>query len=308
MKKVVIMVPCYNEEESLRQLHQELCAVMSPEYSWELLLVDDGSTDGTPAVMKELYESDPRVSILRLSRNYGKEKAMLAGMDYADSDALINIDADLQDPPELIPQMLKKWEEGYDDVYAHRTSRGSESWLRRVSTRAFYRLLQRISRIDMLEDVGDFRLLDRKCVDALRAMRESERYTKGLYCHIGFSKAGIDFDRADRRQGKSKMSLRRLTALAINGIVSHSSLPLRLATVLGVFISLFAFILGLYYLVKALIWGDPVSGFPTLVTIILFLGGVQLVGLGIIGEYIGRIFIETKQRPVYNVKEHHRHK
>ncbi|MBR1543768.1 MAG: glycosyltransferase family 2 protein [Muribaculaceae bacterium] len=305
-KKVSIIIPCHNEETSLRQLYAGVTEVTSalPDYDWELLFINDGSTDGTLQVIKELRESDGRIGYADLSRNFGKESAMLAGIDYATGDCAIIMDADLQDPPALIPEMLRWWEEGYQDVYARRKSRGKESWLRRRLTLAYYKLLQRTSRVNVLQNVGDFRLLDRKCLDALRQLRESERYTKGLFCWIGYRKKEIEFDRGDRVSGKSSYSLWTLFNLAIEGITSFTTAPLRIATLMGFVISFLTIIYIAYFLVKTLLYGDPVRGFPTLVIVTLFLGGVQLFSLGIIGEYLGKVYHETKRRPVYLVNEY----
>ena len=228
---------------------------------------------------------------------------MLAGFDYASGDCMIIMDADLQHPPTLIPEMIKWWELGYDDVYAKRQSRGKESWLRKRLSLQFYQILQSSSRFDVLQNVGDFRLLDRKCINALKKMRESERYTKGMYCWIGFKKKEIEFQQGDRIAGVSSWNYRQLFSLAIDGITSFTNVPLRLSTILGCVVSMLAFIYMIWVLIKATIWGDPVQGYPTLVTLILFLGGVQLFSLGIIGEYIGRIYNESKGRPNYLVRE-----
>ena len=229
---------------------------------------------------------------------------MLAGFDYAKGDAVIIMDADLQHPPAVIPEMIKKWEEGYDDVYAQRKSRGKESWLRKGLTKLYYRLLQNSSRIDILPNVGDFRLLDRKCVDALCQMRESGRYTKGMYCFIGFKKIGVKFETQDRISGESSMSYKKLMNLALEGITSYTTAPLRWATYIGLVVSFFAFAYMVFVLVKAMLFGDPVAGYPTLLTVILFIGGVQLLTIGIIGEYLAKVFVEVKNRPVYFVKEY----
>ena len=285
MKKISILIPCYNEEKSLPLLYPELVKLMDANqgYEWELMFVNDGSTDGTLTELQRLRQQDSRVNYVDLSRNFGKEAAMLAGFDYVTGDCMVIIDADMQHPPTLIPEMIKWWEQGYDDVYAKRKSRGRESWLRKRLSLLFYNILQRSSRFDVLQNVGDFRLLDRKCVNALRKMRESERYTKGMYSWIGFRKKEV--------------------SLAIDGITSFTSVPLRISTVIGFIVSLLAFCYMIFVFVKALIWGDPVQGYPTLVVLILFLGGIQLLSLGIIGEYIGRIYNETKNRPDYIVRE-----
>ena len=310
MKKISILIPCYNEEKSLPLLYPELVKLMdgNPNYEWELMFVNDGSTDGTLTELQRLRQLDSRVNYVDLSRNFGKEAAMLAGFDYVTGDCMVIIDADLQHPPTLIPEMIRWWEQGYDDVYAKRKSRGKESWLRKHLSLRFYKILQSSSRFDVLQNVGDFRLLDRCCINALKKLRESERYTKGMYSWIGFKKKEIEFDRGDRQAGKSSWNYRQLFSLAIDGITSFSSLPLRISTIAGFFISMMAFIYMMVVFVKKLIWGNPVQGYPSLLVIILFLGGIQLLSLGIIGEYIGRIYSESKNRPDYFVDEYNEEK
>ena len=307
-KKISILVPCYNEEASLPLFYVELIKVMSDPrlsiYDWELLLVNDGSKDKTLEIMKSLREADNRVSYVDLSRNFGKEKAMLAGFDYVTGDCMIIMDADLQDPPSLIPEMVSCWEQGYDDIYAKRQSRGEESWLRKSFSLLFYKILQKTTKIEVLQNVGDFRLLDKSCIEALRQIRESERYTKGMFCWIGFRKKEILFDRGDRVAGKSAWNFWSLFSLAIEGITSFTTSPLRISSIFGFIVSILAFIYMAFFLIKTWIFGDPVQGFPTLITVILFLGGVQLIAIGILGEYIARIFNETKNRPTYIIREH----
>lgn len=305
MKKITILVPCYNEEKSLPLLHDRLSALMDgmPQYAWEVILVNDGSRDNTLEAMRLLHDKDSRMCYIDLSRNFGKERAMLAGFDHATGDCMVIMDADLQHPPEVIPEMIKHWEDGWEDVYARRNTRGKESWLRRKLTLMYYRMLQSTTSTDVLENVGDFRLLDRKCIDALKELRECERYTKGLYSWIGFKKKEITFDQQDRIAGNSSFNMFKLASLAMQGVTSFTTAPLKLATVLGFVVSVVAFIYMCYILVKTILYGDPVQGYPTLIIVILFLGGVQLLSLGIIGEYLGRIFNETKNRPVYFVRE-----
>ena len=305
MKKISILIPCYNEEQSLPKLYPELVKLMDANaaYEWELMFVNDGSRDGTLQVLQQLRERDQRVNYVDLSRNFGKENAMLAGFDHVTGDCMVIIDADLQHPPTLIPEMIKWWEQGYDDVYAKRKTRGKESWLRKRLSLQFYKILQSSSRFDVLQNVGDFRLLDRCCINALKRMRESERYTKGMYCWIGFKKKDIEFEQGDRVAGESSWNYRQLFSFAIDGITSFTNAPLRISTIVGFFVSLCAFLYMIYVFFKALIYGDPVQGYPTLVILILFLGGIQLLSLGIIGEYIGRIYNETKNRPDYIVRE-----
>ncbi len=303
MKKITILVPAYNEALSLPSLVKSLNALISGglenTYSFEYLIVNDGSRDNTLEVLKQLRSEDSKVNFVSLSRNFGKENAMLAGFDYATGDAVIIMDADLQHPVEAIPEMIKKWEEGYEDVYGRRRVRGRESWLRKRLTLFYYNLLQRSTRIEILRNVGDFRLLDRRCVEALKMMRETQRYTKGLYCWVGYKKTEFLFDQGDRVNGESSFSLRGLFNLAIEGILCFTTAPLRFASVMGIVVSFFAFLYLIFVLFKTILYGEDVQGFPTLITIILFIGGCQLLAIGIIGEYIGRIFNETKHRPVY---------
>lgn len=306
-KKVSIIVPAYNEEASLQALYESVCQLADtlPAYDVELLFVNDGSTDTTQDIITSLASKDHRVAFVQLSRNFGKEAAMLAGFDHAKGDCAVVIDADLQHPPRVIAEMLQWWEQGYEDVYARRRTRGKESWLRRRLTLLFYRILARSTRFNVLQNVGDFRLLDRKCIEALRQLRESERYTKGLYSWIGFRKKDVLFDQEDRRYGESHWSLLKLTAFAIEGITSFTTAPLRLATLLGFITGAGAIVYLIYTLVKAIIYGDPVAGYPTLICVMLFLGAVQLICLGIIGEYLGRVFNEAKHRPIYLVEDYH---
>lgn len=304
-KTVSVLVPCHNEELALPTLYTELKKVMDKEtsYIWEVLFVDDGSSDNTVGVIKNLMTDDSRLNYLSLSRNFGKENAMLAGFDYVHGDCMVIMDADLQDPPILIPQMLKYWEEGYQDVYAKRASRGKESYLRKCFSLLFYKILDSSTRFDMLQNVGDFRLLDKQCVEALRKLRESERYTKGMFCWIGYKKKEILFDRGDRTIGESNWNFWSLFNLAIEGITSFSITPLRLSAVLGAMIAFVAFLLTLFYGLKTVIYGDEVKGFTTLIVVMLFMGGVQLLTIGILGEYIGRIYNESKHRPTYLISE-----
>ena len=307
MKKLVsLLVPCYNEEASLPKLYEEIHKLMEAEssYDWEVLFVNDGSKDNTIDIIKELYQKDRRVAYVDLSRNFGKENAMLAGFDYVKGDCMVIMDADLQDPPSLIPDMLKYWEEGYDDVYAKRNSRGKESWLRRKLSMLFYYILDHSTRYEVLRNVGDFRLLDRKCIDALKELRENERYTKGLFCWIGYKKKEITFDRGNRIAGQSNWGYNALFNLAIEGITSFTTAPLRIATFVGLIVAIWALGYMAWIIAKVLIWGDPVQGYPTIMTVMLFLGAMQLIAIGILGEYIARIFNESKNRPTYLVNEY----
>ena len=301
MKKVSILVPCFNEEKSLPVFYAEIIRVIDAlsGYEWEMMFVNDGSKDGTLQVLGQLREKDKRVNYLDLSRNFGKENAMLAGFDFVTGDCAILLDADLQDPPSLIPEMLQEWEKGYQDVYAKRRDRGKESWLRKRFSLLYYKILDHYARFDILQNVGDFRLLDRQCIEAMKQLRESERYTKGMFSWIGFNKKEIVFDRKDRVAGESKWCFRSLFDLAVEGITSFTTAPLRFATFIGSFIAILSVLAGLFYLLKTVIFGDQARGFTTLIVFISFLGGIQLVAIGILGEYIGRIFNEVKHRPVY---------
>lgn len=307
MKKLVsILVPCFNEESSLPRLYEEVSRLMDTEtaYDWELFFINDGSSDRTITIIKEMFERDPRIAYVDLARNFGKENAMLAGFDYVRGDCMVIMDADLQDPPSLIPDMLRYWEEGYQDVYAKRNTRGKESWLRRRLSMLFYTILDHSTRYEVLRNVGDFRLLDRKCIDALRQLRENERYTKGLFCWIGYRKKEILFNRGDRVAGQSNWGYHALFNLAIEGITSFTTAPLRIATVIGLIVAVWALAYMGWIIAKVLIWGDPVQGYPTIMTVMLFLGAVQLIAIGILGEYIARIFNESKGRPTYLINEY----
>lgn len=310
MKKVSILIPVYNEEESLDPLYDALRPLVDnqlpglpTDYEWEVVMVNDGSRDHSLEKLRQLNARDSRFRYVSLSRNFGKENALLAGFDRVSGDCMIIMDADLQHPVYAIPRMLEQWEAGWEDVYGRRLSRGKESPVRKYFTRIYYALLNKSTNVDVLPDVGDFRLLDRKAIDAIRGLRESQRYTKGLYCWVGFKKTGVDFTTADRVAGETKMSPSRLINLALEGITSYTTAPLRFASVLGFLVSLASIVYMTYIFCKTLIYGDPVQGFPTIICAILFLGGCQLLALGIIGEYIGKIYNESKHRPAYIVSE-----
>lgn len=306
MDKVTIIIPCFNEEGSLQQLHTRLREVTDQltDYVFTYLFVNDGSRDHTLELLRTLSLQDQRVSYLSFSRNFGKEAAMLAGLDYAQAEAVIIMDADLQHPPELIPEMLAWWQQGYEDVCAKRCDRKDESFFKRHMTNGFYKAMQLFNKVEVQRDVGDFRLLDKRCVAAIRLLREEQRYTKGLFTWVGFKKKEIPFKVQPRIAGKTTWNFIALSNLAIEGITSFTTAPLRLTTMLGLCVSVLAIIYMVFVLVGALLYGDPVAGYPTLITVVLFLGGVQLLSLGIIGEYLGRVFNESKRRPVYLVDEY----
>ena len=305
-KLITILVPAYNEQEVLHLLYDRLVKLMNENtgYDFEILLVNDGSKDKTFEIMQELREKDKRFCYLNLSRNFGKQTAMIAGLDYCNGDAVVIIDADLQDPPELIPEMIKYWEEGYDDVYAKRKSREGETWLKKFTSKMYYKVLQGFTRIEIQKDTGDFRLLDRRCVEALKSMRENQRYTKGLFSIIGYNKKEILYDRDPRAAGQTKWNYGKLIDLSIDGITSFTTSPLRWAAILGIMISGVAFIYMIYIIIKTLATGIDVPGYASLMVVILFLGGIQLIFLGIIGEYLGRTFNESKHRPLYFIERY----
>lgn len=308
MKKISILIPAYNEQDVLKHLYLRLkkLAQDNSKYSFEFLFVDDGSKDDTVKIIKDYAENDDRISYVNLSRNFGKEIAMIAGLDHVTGDATVIIDADLQDPPELIPKMIKYWEQGYDDVYAKRESREGETWIKMLTANGFYWIMGKMTPlIKIPKNTGDFRLLDRRCVEALRSLRESERYTKGMFVWIGYKKKEIMYDRDPRLAGAVKQNYKKLTNLAFDGITSFSTTPLRISSFMGLLVSLSAFVYIVYLVFRTMIYGTDLAGYPSMMAVILFLGGVQLLSLGIIGEYIGRIFKESKNRPLYFIEESH---
>lgn len=305
MKSITILIPCYNEEESLPSLYTRLSDLVDDisGYQFEILFVNDGSQDNTIQIIKNLSHTDQRIRYVDLSRNFGKEIAMIAGIDNVHSDAMVVMDADLQDPPELIKEMIYWWEQGYNDVCAKRKSRAGEGWFKKWSSHTYYKILQKVSKIPIQPDVGDFRLLDKQCIEALKQLRETQRYTKGMFSWIGFDKKEIFFDRDARVAGQTKWNYWSLCNLAIEGITSFTILPLRIATFMGISIAVLSVIYMMVIIGKTLAWGENVAGYPSLMCVVLFIGGVQLFFLGVFGEYLGRIFYETKGRPLYFVKD-----
>ena len=309
MKKLIsVLIPAYNEEEVLDMLYERLgkLARDNDTYDFEFLFVNDGSRDRTLEIIKNYALTDDRIAYINLSRNFGKETAMLAGFDYVKGDAMVIIDADLQDPPELIPQMIHFWEQGYDDVFARRRSRAGESFIKKKTSAWYYKMLQSSTNIPVQVDTGDFRLLDRRCIEALKKFRESERYTKGMFSWIGYRKKEILYDRDPRAAGETKWNYAKLFNLAIDGITSFTTAPLRITSFMGAVVSFVAFMYIAYLIIRTVFFGiDTGAGYASTMAVILFLGGVQLLSLGVIGEYIARIFNETKQRPLYFVEEYH---
>jgi glycosyltransferase involved in cell wall biosynthesis len=302
-----VVVPAYHEEEVLPEFHRRLSAAMEGiGLSWEVVYVNDGSRDGTLPLMLSLKAADPRVAVVNLSRNFGKEIALTAGLDHArGAEAVIVTDADLQDPPEVIADLVAAWREGFDVVYAQRRVREGETWFKRASAAAFYRVMQKIGgRVVLPKDTGDFRLMSRRSVDALLQLREQHRFMKGLFAWVGFPSRAVLYDRAPRAAGTTKWNYWKLWNLSIEGITGFTVAPLKIATYLGLVTALFALFYAGVIVFRTLVWGNPVAGYPSLMAVTLFLGGVQLTTLGIIGEYLGRVFNEAKGRPLYIVERH----
>lgn len=306
MKKITIIIPAYNEEESLPFLYERLDKLMNEQtsYEFELLFVNDGSKDRTLELLKELHQYDKRVSYVNFSRNFGKETAMIAGLDYALGDAVIFIDADLQDPPELIPELIKYWEEGYDDVYARRRSRKGETFLKKFTSKMYYKVLQSLTRVEIQKDTGDFRLLDRRCVNALKKMRESQRCSKSMFSWIGYKKKEVLYDRDPRIAGTTKWNYGKLIDLAIDGITSFTTSPLRISTYISIPTFMMFFVYLIYVIIKCIHLNVAMQAFQAIILINLFFFGTVILLIGIIGEYLGRIFNETKNRPLYFVDEY----
>jgi len=306
MKKISIIIPAYNEEESLPILYERLQKLMRSmnNYDFEILFINDGSKDKTIEMMRQLRENDNRICYVDFSRNFGKEIAMIAGLDYATGDCVIFMDADLQDPPELIPELVKYWEDGYDDVYAKRRSRKGETWLKKFTSTMYYKVLQKLTRIEIQKDTGDFRLLDKRCVNALKKLRESQRNTKSMFSWIGYKKKEVLYDRDPRVAGSTKWNYIKLVDLAIDGITSFTTSPLRLSTFIAIptFILLFGYFV--YVIAKCFVIHQAIQAYQAIILLILFFSGIQILLFGIVGEYLGRIFNETKNRPLYLVNEY----
>lgn len=306
MKKISIIIPAYNEEEALPALMERITkfADDTKDYDFEFLFVNDGSKDRTIELIKEYREKDKRVCYVDFARNFGKETAMKAGIDYATGDAVVFLDADLQDPPEIITEMIKYWEEGYDDVYAQRNSRKGETWMKKFTSKMYYKVLQDLTNVPIQKDTGDFRLLDRRCVNALKVMKESQRNSKSMFSWIGYKKKAIFYDRDPRVAGKTKWNYSKLINLAIDGITSFTTSPLRISTFIAIPTFLILFIYFIYVIAKSFIVHQPIQAFQATILLILFFSGIQIMLFGIVGEYLGRIFNETKNRPLYLVNEY----
>lgn len=306
MKKISIIIPAYNEEEALPILYERMKKLMEDmtNYEFEILFVNDGSKDKTIEIIKNLRQEDNRICYVDFSRNFGKEIAMIAGLDYATGDCVIFMDADLQDPPELVPELVKYWEEGYDDVYAKRRSRKGETWLKKFTSSMYYKVLQHLTKVEIQRDTGDFRLLDRRCVNALKKLRESQRNTKSMFSWIGYKKKEVLYDRDPRVAGSTKWNYMKLVDLAIDGITSFTTSPLRLSTFIAIPTFMVLFVYFVYVIAKSIIIQEAIQAYQAIILLILFFSGIQILLFGIIGEYLGRIFNETKNRPLYLVNEY----
>jgi polyisoprenyl-phosphate glycosyltransferase len=300
-----VVVPVYNEEEVIGELHRRLSMILEAiPLRWEIVYVNDGSKDRTVDLLREFRQRDERVAVVDLSRNFGKEIAMTAGLDSARGDAVVVIDADLQDPPELIAEFVKYWMDGYDVVYAKRSKRDGETLVKKTTAHLFYRLIGKISEVNIPEDTGDYRLLSRRAVDSLNRLREKNRFMKGLFAWIGYHQKEVLYTRDARYAGQTKWNYWKLWNFALEGITSFTSMPLKLSTYIGFVVALGALLYAVKVIYKTLVYGDPVAGYPSLMVVILFLGGVQLITLGFMGEYLARVFEESKQRPLYLIKNY----
>ena len=300
--KFSVVVPVFNEADVLLEFHRRLSAVMNVLGSWEAIYVNDGSRDGSLRLIESIRRTDRRIAIVNLSRNFGKEIATTAGLQHAGGDAVIVIDADLQDPPEVISELVAGWQQGFDMVYAKRRAREGDTWLKKTTASMFYRIIGRISSVDVPPNTGDFRLMSRRVVDAVLQLPEQHRFMKGLFAWVGFPSMPVMYDRAPRHAGTTKWDYWKLWNFAIEGFTSFTIMPLKIATYLGLGVALFAVVFGAQLVLRTLLFGNPVPGYPSLMTVVLWLGGVQLITLGVIGEYLGRVFDETKRRPLYLIE------
>ena len=297
---ITLIAPVYNESEMVDLFYQTVINIMdAQDVQYEILYVNDGSSDATLELLIKQSISDPKVSIIDLSRNFGKEAALTAGIDRAKGDALVLLDVDLQDPPELIEKFLEYWHDGYDVIYGLRSNRDSDGIMKKLTAGAFYRIFNRFSTINMPENAGDFRLIDRKVADVLKQLPERNRFMKGLFAWAGFNSIGVPYKRPERAAGETKWNYWKLWNFALDGIAGFSTIPLRIWTYFGMTVSLASFIYGSFIIIRTAIFGIDLPGYASLMVVILFLGGIQLLSIGIIGEYIGRIVVESKQRPIY---------
>lgn len=304
MTDLSILIPMHNEQEVLEKLFARLKpCIEQVTHNYEIVCVNDGSRDNTLALLKDYHAKDSRIKVISLARNFGKEAALTAAIDHCVGEAVIPLDADLQDPPELIPEMWAKWKEGYQVVLATRRSRPGDSWFKRVTAMGFYNLINKMSTVQIPRNTGDFRLMDRKVIDSVKLLGERTRFMKGIFAWVGHKTCTIYFDRENRAAGSTSWNYRRLWHFALDGIFSFTTVPLRIWTYMGALISMAAFIYALVIIFQTIMHGSTVPGYASLMVMVLFLGGIQLISLGIIGEYVGRIYRETKQRPIYLIGE-----
>ena len=307
MKLLSAIVPCYNEEENVPFFYEEFIKneafFKEKEMNWELIYVDDGSKDGTTAEAKKLHEKDARVHLLSFSRNFGKEAAIYAGLNRAEGDYVVIMDSDLQDPPSLLPEMISYMEQGYDSVATRRVNRKGEPPVRSFFARLFYRLMRKISKTEIMDGARDYRMMTRQMVEAILEMKEYNRFTKGIFGWVGFQTKWLEFENIERKKGETKWSFWKLLLYSIDGITAFSTVPLSFAAIMGVLFCVLAFVLIVFIVVRTLIFGDPVSGWPSLVCIISLISGVQLFCLGIVGQYLAKTYMEVKKRPIYLLKE-----
>jgi len=307
-RRLSIVVPVYNEAAALGPFFERLRPILdairaSHGIDWEIVAVDDGSTDGTARTLKAMASADPRIVAVLFARNFGKEAALTAGMEHASGDAVVPIDVDLQDPPELIDAFVRRWLAGAEMVVGVRSDRSSDTLFKRWTSRQFYKVFNMLCRPGIPENAGDFRLMDRKVVDAVLTMREGNRFMKGIFAWVGFETEYVDFVREERKAGRTTWSYLKLLRFSIDAITGYSTVPLRIWSWIGFAVAFVSLLYGIYFFVKSLILGDPVAGFPTLIVVILFVSGVQMIGLGVIGEYLGRLYLEAKRRPIYIARE-----
>lgn len=304
-RTISIIIPCFNEQETVERFYEEIIKVTNEitRYDFEFIYVNDGSKDQTAPLIKQLRKQDERVCLIDFSRNFGKEAAMLAGMEHSSGEVVVIMDVDLQDPPQLLPQMIKLYEDGYENVYTRRRNRNGEPPIRSFFANMFYRIINRMSDVEIIDGARDYRLLSRRAVDDLVSLKEANRFSKGLFQWVGYQSICLEFDHVERVAGETKWNFMKLVDYAIEGITAFSNVPLRFATYTGMFIASLSFLYLLYIFFDTMINGNSTAGWPSIVCIMLFLGGIQLIFLGVIGEYIGRIYNEVKQRPIYIVKE-----
>ncbi len=302
--KMSLVIPCHNEFHSIEEVYLELTNIIKGLSNfYEIIFVNDGSEDNTLEALMGLYDKDKNIKVINLTRNFGKEAALTCGLDHTSGDIIIPMDADFQDPPELIPQMISLWQDGYDVVLAKRNNREGETFIKKLTAKAFYKLFTKLSKTPLPENTGDFRLMDKKVVEKIRLLREKNRFMKGIFSWVGFKTATITFDRPKRKHGQTSWNYRKLLDFALDGIFSFSTIPLKIWLYIGVMISLISLSYAVFLILRTIFYGTDLPGYASIMVAILFMGGVQLVSLGIIGEYIGRIYKETKNRPIYLISE-----